>query len=210
MIKNVLYITLFFFSSYCFGQSKDTIFLEEVKIEKISKKIKHVKTKGKTSSLSGNPIKSIISRIDQIPSGKLSSIKFYFNSNIIFFIPDSKKKDYKDVEFGLLIYEVKEDGTPGEAIIDKEIRFTLRADHEGSIELDLTPLYVETSKSMYFGIELSKQQLGNDFSIMLKCDETNPNVLFIKNWKNDNWSGMNFGDGNSCKIKTDLKISVKN
>lgn len=207
-MTRTLYLLLLFIASNCWAQSTDTIFLEEVRIEKTGKAIKHIKTKGKTSSLSGNPIKGIISRIDGIPTGKVASITFYFNSSVVFFIPDDRKKDYKDIALGLLIYNVKEDGAPGVVITDKEIRFVLRADHNGSITLDLTPLHLDTLESMYFGIELSQQQQGRDFSIMIKCDQLNPNALYVRNWKNDQWFGFNLGT-DACELKTDLKISVK-
>jgi hypothetical protein len=204
-----LSITLLFFLINSSGQSTDTIFLREIKVQNIDKKVSHIKTKGNTSSLSGKPIRSIISRIDQIPSGRLSSIKFYFNSNSLFFVPNQKKKDYQDVDFELLIYGIKEDGSPGEVIAEKKIRFKLKSDHKGSLELDLEPLQLNTSQSMYFGIELLKPQLGNDFRIMIKCDH-NSNVLYMKRWNNDKWYTSIFGSGASCEIKMDLGIRLLN
>jgi hypothetical protein len=174
-----------------FAQANDTIFLKEITTKKISSKIKHIKTKGTTSSLTGNPIKSLISRIDKLPPGSLSSIKFYFNNSLSdLFIDD--KIDYKDVELVLLIYSVKEDGSPGEGIVDKEIRFLLRADHRGSIELDLEELYLNTSESMYFGFELLKQQSGKDFRIMVNSSNRNAAASYMKSWNNDEWSDFGF------------------
>jgi hypothetical protein len=189
-----------------FAQIKDTIFLKEIeiKVEKTSKIIKHLKTKGTNSAMSGNSIKSIISRIDKIPSGSLSSIKFYFNSK---FFDENKRKEYKDVEMGLLIYEVNEDGSLGSEIVDKEIRFILKAGHRGCIELDLTPLYLNTSESMYFGIELFKQQSGNDFKIMTKKNNESPNSLYVKYWDNNDWLLSNFGN-TFFKIKIDLDVKL--
>ena len=85
MNKNLLYIFIFFVSINSYSQTKDTIRLEEVKILATNKKVEHLKTKGKLSSLTGNPIKGIISKVDEIPDGKLSSIKFFFNRSPIFF-----------------------------------------------------------------------------------------------------------------------------
>lgn len=173
---------------YSFAQGNDTIQLKEVNVQKVNKKIKYLKTKGTASSMTGTPIKSIISKLDKIPPGKLSSIKFYFNSRVAFFIPDTDKKDYKDVELGLLIYGVKEDGSPGELLTDKEIRFTVAANNKGSIVLDLDPLYLSSAESLYFGIELFNKQTGKDFKIMTLHNEKNGNKFYMKSWNKDDWT----------------------
>lgn len=204
MPKTVLYLLFFFFSLNSYSQIKDTIQLEEVKVFFKSKKVKHIKTKGKSSSLTGNLIKSIISKIDEIPPGKLASIKFFFNSSELFFIKDDSKTEYKDVELGLLIYNTNDDGTPGELLTDKIIRFTLHSNHSGSIELDLKPLYLHTSQTMFFGIELLNKQIGKDFKIMTNCNEENPKLLYLKTWKNDDWHFSNI----PCGMKMDIGIIV--
>jgi hypothetical protein len=192
---------MFAVSMNSFAQVNDTIFLNEITVQKTRNKIKHIKTEGKTSSLTGNPIKSVISRIDKLPSGSLASIKFYFNNSIFDLLPDDGLIDYKDVELCLLIYNVKEDGSLGGAIVDKEIRFLLRADHRGSIELDLEPLYLNTSESMYFGIELLKQQSGNDFRIMIN---ENSIPSYMRGWNNDEWS--NFGIPLGLKMALGIRL----
>jgi hypothetical protein len=192
MLRAIFYIVIFIFTMNTFAQANDTIFLKEITAKKISSKIKHIKTKGTTSSLTGNPIKSLMSRIDKLPPGSLSSIKFYFNNSISDLLPDNERIEYKDVELVLLIYNVKEDGSPGEAIVDKEIRFLLRADHRGSIELDLEELYLNTSESMYFGFELLKQQSGKDFRITVNSSNRNAAASYMKSWNNDEWSKFGF------------------
>ena len=77
MNKTILYFFILLVSSHSISQIKDTIKLEEIKIVATNKKVKHIKTKGINSSITGNAIKSIISRIDEIPDGKLYSIKFF-------------------------------------------------------------------------------------------------------------------------------------
>lgn len=204
MNKNLLYIFIFFVSINSYSQTKDTIRLEEVKILATNKKVEHLKTKGKLSSLTGNPIKGIISKVDEIPDGKLSSIKFFFNRSPIFFLKDSDRATYKDVELGLLIYEVKDDGTPGELLIDKVIIFTLNSQNNGFIELDLKPLYLNTSKTMFFGIELLNKQIGKDFKIMTKCNNKNSNLLYLKTWNSENWYHSDI----PCEMKLDIGIKV--
>lgn len=206
MNKALLYIFIFFISLNSYSQIKDTIKLEEVKILTTNKKIKHLKTKGKPSSLIGNLIKSIISKIEEIPSGKLSSIKFFFNSSVLFFIKDDNKTEYKDVELGLLIYEAKDEGTPGELLTDKVIRFTLHSNDYGFIELDLKPLYLNTSKTMFFGIELLNKQSGKDFKIMINCNSENSNLLYLKNWNSEDWHFSNI----PCGMKMDIGIMLPN
>ena len=101
MGKFLFYFLVIFISINSYCQIKDTINLDEVKVLTTNKKIKHLKTKGNNSSLAGNVIKSIISRIDEIPQGNLTSIKFFFNSSVLFFVKDDNKSEYKDVEMGL-------------------------------------------------------------------------------------------------------------
>ena len=206
MEKTLFYLLVFFISLNSYCQIKDTINLAEVKVLTTNKKIKHLKTKGNHSSLAGNHIKSIISRIDDISSGNLTSIKFFFNSSVLFFVKDDYKAEYKNVEMGLLIYGAKEDGTPGEILTDKIIRFTLHSNHHGAIELDLRPLYLNTSKSMFFGIELFNKQTGKDFKIMTYRNKENSKLLYLKHWKNEDWNLFDY----PCGIKMDLGIIMTN
>ncbi|MEC4005861.1 hypothetical protein OX283_014415 [Flavobacterium sp. SUN052] len=204
MNKNLLYFLIFLTSINSYSQIKDTIRLEEVKILSTNKKVEHLKTKGKLSSLTGNLIKGIISKVDEIPDGKLSSIKFFFNSSPLFYIKDTDKADYRDVELGLLIYNVKEDGTPGELLIDKVIIFKLNSKNQKFIELDLKPLYLNSSKTMFFGIELLNKQIGKDFKIMTKCNNENSNLLYMKTWKSEKWYSSDI----PCEMKLDIGITV--
>ena len=204
MDKTILYFLVFFISLNSYCQIKDTINLEEVKVLSTNEKIKHIKTKGGPSSLTGKDIKSIISRIDEIPFGNMTSIKFFFNSSVLFFVKDDNKSEYKDVDMGLLIYEANEDGTPGELLTDKIIRFTLHSNHHGAIELDLRPLYLTTSKSMFFGIELFNKQVGTDFKIMTNRNKENSKLLYLKHWKNEDWNLFDF----PCGIKMDVGVII--
>jgi hypothetical protein len=206
MDKTLFYFLVFFISLNSHCQIKDTLKLEEVKVLATHEKVKHIKTKGGTSSLTGKDIKSLISRIDEIPPGNLTSIKFFFNSNVLFFVRDNNKSEYKDVEMGFLIFEAKEDGTPGELLTDKIIRFTLHSNHHGAIELDLRPLYINTSKSMFFGIELFNKQIGKDFKIMTYRNKENSKLLYLKHWKSEDWNLFDY----PCGIKIDLGIIMTN
>lgn len=202
MDKTLFYFLVFFISLNTYCQTKDTIKLEEINVHGTYEKVKHIKTKGSPSSLTGKDIKSIISKIDDIPLGNLNSIKFFFNSSVLFFVKDNNKSEYKDVEMGLLIYEVKEDGTPGELLTDKVIRFTLQSNHRGPIELDLRPLYLNTSKSMFFGIELFNKQIGTDFKIMTNRNKENSKLLYIKVRNSEDWVYPNIPHG----IKMDIGV----
>ena len=202
MDKTILYFLVFFISLNSYCQIKDTINLEEVKVLSTNEKIKHIKTKGGPSSLTGKDIKSIISRIDEIPFGNMTSIKFFFNSSVLFFVKDDNKSEYKDVDMGLLIYEANEDGTPGELLTDKIIRFTLHSNHHGAIELDLRPLYLTTSKSMFFGIELFNKQVGTDFKIMTNRNKENSKLLYLKIGNSKDWVYPNIPHG----IKMDIGV----
>ena len=202
MDKTLFYFLVFLISLNSYCQIKDTIKLEEVNVHGTDEKVKHIKTKGAPSSLTGKDIKSIISKIDDIPLGNLNSIKFYFNSSVLFFLKDNNKSEYKDVEMGLLIYEAKEDGTPGELLTDKIIRFTLQSNHRGAIELDLRPLYLNTSKSMFFGVELFNKQIGTDFKIMTNRNKENSKLLYLKVGNSKDWVYPNTPHG----IKMDIGV----
>jgi len=202
MDKTLFYFLVFFISLNSYCQIKDTIKLEEINVHATNEKVKHIKTKGAPSSLTGKDIKSIISKIDDIPLGNLNSIKFYFNSSVLFFVKDNNKSEYKDVEMGLLIYEAKEDGTPGELLTDKIIRFTLQSNHRGAIELDLRPLYLNTSKSMFFGIELFNKQIGTDYKIMTNKNKENSKLLYLKVGNSKDWVYPNIPHG----IKMDIGV----
>lgn len=202
--KKLQYFFMFFVFINSYSQIKDTIRLEEVKIHSTNKKVQLLKTKGKLSSFSGNPIKGIISKVDEIPDGKLSSIKLFFNRSPVFFLKDRDRANYKDVELRLLIYDVKDDGSPGELLNEKTIIFTLNSQNNGFIELDLKPLYLNTSKTMYFGIELLNKQIGKDFKIMTKCNNKNSNLLYLKTWNSENWYHSDI----PCEMKLDIGITV--
>jgi len=202
MNKTLFYFFVFFISLNSYCQIKDTINLEVVNVLAKNEKVKHIKTSGASSSLTGKDIKSIISKIDDLPNGNLTSIKFFFNSSVLFFVKDNNISEYKDVEMGLLIYEAKEDGTPGELLTDKIIRFTLHSNHHGAIELDLRPLYINTSKSMFFGIELFNKQLGTDFKIMTNRIKENSKLLYLKVGNSNDWVYPNIPNG----IKMDIGV----
>ena len=103
MDKKVFYFFMFFISLNSYTQIKDTIRLDQLKVIATNKKAKHFKTKGLHSSLTGNNIKSIISKMDEIPSGNLSSIKFFFNSSVLFFIKDNDNlRNENNVPFHLI------------------------------------------------------------------------------------------------------------
>lgn len=206
MKKIVVSFVMLLVSLNAGSQVKDTIKLDEIKIVSKNRKVKHIKTKGKSSSLKGNSIKSIISSINKIPCGKLSSIKFFFNSSVFFLIKDANKKEYKDVELGLLIYSAKQDSSPGELLTDKIIRFTLHPNDSGSVELNLRPLHITSSETMFFGIELYNKQIGNDFKIMTNCNEDNSKALYIKTCNDVYWHFSNI----PCGMKMDIGILVEN
>ena len=151
---------------------------------------------------------SVYDRIKNINTQNTGTI-LNFNNDIYQILYDNGKLvfiEYKDIELGLLIYEAKDDGTPGELLTDKVIRFTLHASDSGFIELNLNPLYLNTSKTMFFGIELLNKQIGNDFKIMTKCNDDNLKLLYLKSWNNDDWHFSNI----PCSMKIDLGILMAN
>ena len=194
------------FANQLFAQTKDTIFLNEIKISKQTEgKIFRYKTKGSNSALHGFSIKGMLSRVDHLPKGALKSVTFYFNQKHTL---DFSKPTfvYKDVELALLIQHVNPDGTPGTPISNNAITFKVLASHQGSIALDLTPLEISSESSMFFGFELLKAPQNSEFRVMLKTTATAQNSLFLTHWKSSGWK--QFVSTQNCILKMALEISV--
>ena len=184
------------------AQTKDTIFLQEVIVQKRqAKKDIVVKTSGNKVTWAGKTIRGMISKIDNLPEGQLKSIAFDFNSGMINLFKAGSGVEYREAKFKLLIYKANEDKSIGEPLSDQFIFFTIKANHRGAINLDLTPLNVDSAQTMYFGIELTDKQVGNDF--VFSCYINPIAKTYLKFWGSESLVEL----PDKHQIKMSIKIA---
>ncbi|MDT0689064.1 hypothetical protein RM549_04660 [Salegentibacter sp. F188] len=182
MYKALLLI-FFFLLSNLYSQDhneEEVIFLEEVTVNAIRdyKDRVIIKTEGKRNATFSVAEKSIfVSRISNIPEGKISSIKFYFNRR--------KKTNFTENSFRLKIYHINSELQPGRIINKNDIRFLVTPDHKGEIELDLLNMDLQHLTEIYIGLELlnNNEELG--FS--LDCITSSDSFSFYKRANSDEW-----------------------
>ena len=128
-------ILMLLFPVSLFAQSKieDTTLNEVVINANKKKKIKKLRVKG-FPPLHNYFIQneSIITGINNCPSGKIKSVIFNFNNNFTRFVGSKFNQindEFLDMEFGLLLYEMNDDGTIGNVVSDSEIKFFVSKDH---------------------------------------------------------------------------------
>ena len=174
-----------------------------VKGEKSNERIRKIKTKGEelASTFEGG-IKSRVCLVSGVPEGELQSVKLYFNNGLINLAKKSLKVEYKDTEIRLVMYEAGTGDLPGAALINKDVRFIVKASHKGALELDLSPLKIKTQGKFFIGIELL-EDTGEYTPIVLKVVANNDGITYIRNTKNPDWNrDTNFPN----QIKLELKI----
>jgi|SRR5690554_122230 len=151
--------------------------LEEVLINTKKKKkiIKH-KISGTPAFNSFSQGNFIVTSIDKLPKGKISSVSFYFNTWFVDFADfvSGKKFDtnYIDVELGLLIYEMAENRKLGKVISNCDIKFVVSHKHKGAYKIDLSTLDLPKDK-FFIGFKvLSETNEGeNNFYVRLFEDD---------------------------------------
>lgn len=175
------YLVLYFviFSNFSYSQNEilndSIIHLEEVFLSQKKENCTKIKTEGKKNSTFSVSNKSeLVSLIDNIPNGKINSLKLFFNRR--------KKASFKKTSFRLKIYRVK-DKLPCKEIITSELRFNVSKKKE-YIKLDLNKLELINNNQLYIGIELLDENENITFS--LDCN-TNKSNTYYKLIETDNW-----------------------
>lgn len=171
------------------------IYLEEVVVgQQVNRNNKIIiETKGKNNSTFSVQNESIfVSKIEKIPKGKISSIKFYFNNR--------KKTNYSNNDFKLRIFKVNSENKPGKEILEKDIRFTINENHKGEIELNLIKLNLLNHEQLYLGLELLNENKILGFSIDCITDKKALSFFRLKN-SNDLWIKIP-----NIKIRTELVV----
>jgi hypothetical protein len=180
-----------------FSKYDSLIYLDEVIINANSNliNIKTLKTKGKQNvSFTMKNKGKIISLVENIPSGKIKTVIFFFNNNT--------KKVYKDVEFRLVIYSVDNNNKPDKELFNNDFRFLVKNSDKGNISLDLSKLNILNYKNLFFGLELLKNSDSNDFQVDLNSAKNNN--TFIQMEGMENWFKKQ-----GSELKTEIIIQTK-
>jgi hypothetical protein len=77
-----------------------------------------------------------------LPEGNIKSATFHFNCGLINLLHKTLHINYKDVKLGLIVYNVTDNDLPGEVISENEIEFIVRADHRGSLHINLNEVTI--------------------------------------------------------------------
>jgi hypothetical protein len=155
-MKYIIFLVSFLFAAQVHSQSEnDTIRMKEIVIDPSRPEGKMVKIKTTGEELGSDLLQDTseeVSLITGIPEGYLQSVTFYFNSGLMNLAKKAMKIDYKDTPLALVIYEAADDGTPGKVLCDKEIRFTVKKEHKGALELDVSRLNIRSRDKLFIGL----------------------------------------------------------
>jgi hypothetical protein len=155
-MKYIVFLVLVLFAAKAHSQSEnDTIIMKEIVIDPSRPKGKTVKIKTTGEELGSDLLQDTseeVSLITGIPEGYLQSVTFYFNSGLMNLAKKAMKIDYKDTPLALVIYEAADDGTPGKALSDKQIMFTVKKEHKGALELDVSKLNIRSRDKLFIGL----------------------------------------------------------
>ncbi len=115
-----------------------------------------------------------ITKYDNLPKGKIISATFYFNTwapNLLNSINDDFKTNYKDVDLGILVYEMKKDGTLGKMISDSEVNFTVKKEHRGELKIDVSEIHFPTG-DFFMGIKVLSECNADEGNFFIRICET--------------------------------------
>lgn len=163
-------------ASLVFSQAslKDTVFLQDVRVEKKKRKIvSYDKSGGPAYNGLDWRARAMVCLLDDLPDGEFSQVKFYLNTGLPNLLKSKLKIDYKDVWLGIAAYEVDQHGKPGKPITENEIKFLVSADHRGSIKVDLSSLHLPSQK-MYFGFTVLSEVSKTEQNMYIRfCEDEN-------------------------------------
>ncbi|RRJ87704.1 hypothetical protein EG240_14655 [Paenimyroides tangerinum] len=178
MLHRLLLLTLMLFcTTSLFAQNTiEETTLDELEIaSKRKRKIKKYKIDGinpEFQVLSKDNF--FITKYDNLPKGKIISATFYFNTwapNLLNSINDDFKTNYKDVDLGILVYEMKKDGTLGKMISDSEVNFTVKKEHRGELKIDVSEIDFPTG-DFFMGIKVLSECNADEGNFFIRICET--------------------------------------
>lgn len=189
---STLILTLLFACTLSAQSITEETVLEEVLINTKKKKkiIKH-KISGTPAFDSFAQGEYIVTSIDKLPEGKITSVIFYFNTWFIDFVDfvSGEKFDtnYIDVELGLLVYEMTENRELGKLVSDCDIKFVVSHKHKGAYKIDLSTLDIpEDTFFIGFKVLSKTNQDEHNFYVRLFEDDRfiSYNEVFFKDHSN--------------------------
>ena len=186
MIQRLLiFMVMVLCTSSFFAQTivEETI-LEELEItSKKRKKIKKYKLNGfPPDFIDFSTNEFVVTNFENLPKGKIISATFYFNTWLPSFansVNQEFKIDYKDVDFGILVYEMKKDGTLGELISNSEVKFTVNKEHRDAFKIDVSSIDFPSDK-FFLGIKALSDVTIGEGSFYLRLCEPELNYSFQK------------------------------
>ena len=195
MRKTLLLLMLFSFCSTALSaqnKNDETTLNELIIYSKAKKKIKKFRIDGiipEFQALSKDNF--FITKFDELPKGKITSATFYFNTwspNFVNTLNKDFKTNYKDVNLGLLVYEMKKDGTLGKIISDSEIKFTVKKEHKGGLKIDISSIDFPEDH-FFMGVKVLSDcdaEEGNFFIRICETDKTFSYETFLPDTKFQN------------------------
>lgn len=164
------------------------IYLRTVDInkDKSERKIIRHQTKGEDCGNSTiGDIEKLVNRMDDIPQGTLKALTFYIDL-VPTYVNNNRFAYHRDLEMGLLLYEVGEDGKPGKSLTEKEIRFVIPKYQKGDFTIDLNQLQIQLPRSIFIGFQAVTNLKEKKIKIQLKRNDKVIN--YSKSWNDLNWN----------------------
>lgn len=210
MKKALLFFVLLSALKICSQQipKNSIIYLDEVVVTKKATKvkIKKVKTEGSTiAQIGAQKVPAQVSMVHDIPAGYLNYVTFYFNTGIINAFKKETNIKYEDTELSLILYTVNKDGTPGVPLMENPLRFIVKKEHRGEIQLNLKPLNLASEQQLFIGIESVSEQKDN--TVVLRMQKNKDAITYNKG-RDGKWYKWSFDDFN-LQIKMDVGVAVE-
>ncbi len=186
--------------------AKDTVHISEVLITKYSSKYK-IKAQGLRgpcySSDNLNDAQEIITLMDKLPEGEISTITFYFNEMLEAY--KRQPENFQDKDFELLLYTVGADNAPGERLVTETMILRLKKEHVGSVKINISGLGIKNPGKLFVGLKLLGQRAKNDFVIDCLCNGHDKYFTFYKAPGDTAWSRR----WACAALKVDMNIAIK-
>lgn len=185
----LLLVLLLFCSTTLFAQNKnDETTLDELIINsKAKNKVKKLKVKGFPFYGYYSQNESIVTGINNFPEGKIRYVTFNFNNGFTRFVGGVTNRintNFLDTEFGILVYEMTDDGKVGRLISDSEIKFLVLKDHKGDFKVDISEIDFPENR-FFVGFKVLSETYKSDASFYIMLCENDENVSYrtYKNYK---------------------------
>ncbi len=172
-----------------FNMEKDTIQMEEVILKKEHTKyrLKTIKLKGPCyyAEDMGNTFE-IITLIEDIPDGYLEAVSFNFNG--LYSSYKEQLEKFKETELELVVYEVKEDNTPGDRVVHDLKAIHIGKEYIGKVDVDVSALNIKSQKRLFIGVRrVSSSGLKDEFSISCLCNGQDKYITLTRPDETSGW-----------------------